>query len=321
VDGDRIHLVASRNLSEQARGELQQTELRLSREESLLPRVVVDRETVNIADAQGPDLPARSRRVAEAGGYRGLLLVPMLRENGCIGAIGVARAAAGRFNDQHVGLLRTFADQAALAIEHARLFGELTRSVDELTALAQISQTVSSTLELGTVLTSIVAHAVALSASDAGAIYEFDEAAQEFHLRVTHAMSDELTAGLRAAPPRLGEGALGRAGALREAVQVPDLLAEGVADPRIGELLVRAGFRALLSVPLIREDRIVGGLIVRRRAPGSTRASTVALLKTFAAQSALAIQNARLFREIADKGRELEIASRHKSQFLANMSH
>jgi signal transduction histidine kinase len=193
--------------------------------------------------------------------------------------------------------------------------------VDELKALAQISQTVSSTLELEAVLASIVAHAVALSASDAGTIYEYEEAAEEFHVRVAHRTSDEIMAALRTAPLKLGEGAMGRAGAARDVVQVADLVSDRAHERRVGDLLVREGFRALLAVPLLREDRIVGGLVVRRRAAGEFSAQTIALLKTFAAQSALAIQNARLFREIADKSRELEVASRHKSQFLANMSH
>jgi len=89
----------------------------------------------------------------------------------------------------------------------------------------------------------------------------------------------------------------------------------------VRDITLRAGFRAVLSVPLLREDEIIGSLILIRKTPGEFSAEIVELLKTFATQSALAIQNARLFREIEDKGRELELASKHKSQFLANMSH
>ena len=329
-DGERLHLVASRNMSDAARDELHRSGVqRLNRNESLLSRVVEDREPINIDDAQeAPGLPPLARRVARAGGYRSLLLVPMLREGRVIGAIGVSRASAGRFAERHVDLLKTFADQAALAIENARLFQELqtrtqalSRSVDELTALAQISQTVSSTLDLETVLASIVSHAVQLSASDAGAIYEYEELAREFHLRVGHQMSDDVISALRTVPLKLGEGALGQAGELREPVQVPDLLAHRATDTRMAELLVREGFRALLAIPLLREDGIIGGLVVRRRSAGEFSAQTIDLLRTFAAQSALAIQNARLFREIAAKSRQLEIASTHKSQFLTSMSH
>jgi len=198
---------------------------------------------------------------------------------------------------------------------------ELAGLVERLRAMAETSQTVSSTLDLQTVLASIVAHAVKLVACDAGAIYEYDEANEQFNLRVTYQTEEELLAVLRAMPLRLGEGALGRAIATREPVQIPDLGAAGAYEGRLADLLLRSGFRALLAVPLIREDQIVGGLVVRRRAAGEFPPELVDLLRTFASQSTLAIQNARLFREIEDKSQQLEMASRHKSQFLANMSH
>jgi len=196
---------------------------------------------------------------------------------------------------------------------------ELARSVEELKALGEVSQAVSSTLDLQTVLATIVAHAVELSGTESGAIYEFDETVEQFQLRATHRMSEELTRAIREAGVKLGETAVGRAGVSREAVQVPDILEEPTYPLR--EIIVRDGFRALLAVPLVREDKLIGGLVVRRRAPGQFQKKTVELLQTFATQSALAIQNARLFREIEEKGRELEIASKHKSEFLANMSH
>jgi len=198
---------------------------------------------------------------------------------------------------------------------------ELAGLVERLRALAETSQTVSSTLDVQTVLASIVSHAVTLSAGDAGAIYEYDEATQQFDLRVAYRTEEDIVAALRTMPLRLGEGALGRAVASREPVQVPDLRAAGADETRLADLLVSRGFRALLAVPLIREDQIVGGLVVRRRSPGEFPPELVDLLRTFAAQSSLAIQNARLFREIEEKGRQLEVASRHKSEFLANMSH
>jgi signal transduction histidine kinase/HAMP domain-containing protein len=196
---------------------------------------------------------------------------------------------------------------------------ELARSVEELQALGEVSQAVSSTLDLQKVLATIVAHAVELSGTESGAIYEFDEATEEFQLRATHRMSEELIQAIREAGVNLGETAVGWAGKNREAVQVPDVLEEPTYPTR--EIMKREGFRALLAVPLLREHRLIGGLVVRRRAPGQFQKETVDLLQTFATQSALAIQNARLFREIEAKGRELEIASKHKSEFLANMSH
>ena len=196
---------------------------------------------------------------------------------------------------------------------------ELARSVEELKALGEVSQAVSSTLDLQKVLFTIVAHAVELSGTESGAIYEFDEKTEQFRLRATHRMSKELIQALREAGGKLGKTAVGRAGVSREAVQVPDILEEATYPLR--DIIVREGFRALLAVPLLREDRLIGGLVVRRKSAGEFPARVVDLLQTFATQSALAIQNARLFRELEEKGRELEIVSKHKSEFLANMSH
>jgi signal transduction histidine kinase len=187
--------------------------------------------------------------------------------------------------------------------------------------LGEVSRTISSTLDLETVLTHIVAYAVQLSGTDGGAIYEYEEATREFHVRATHQMEEELIESLRAHPMHLGDGAVGAAAIARAPVQIPDILPESAYQGPLRDIMVRAGFRALLAVPLLREDGIVGGLVVRRQAPGEFPAEMVDLLRTFANQSALAIQNARLFREIADKSAQLEVANRHKSEFLANMSH
>ena len=141
-------------------------------------------------------------------------------------------------------------------------------------------------------------------------------------MRATTELTPELVEALRAAPVRLGEGAVGQAAATGKPVAGPrHSRAQAPAERRVRPILVRLGYRRLLAVPLLCEDRIIGGLIVSRQEPGAFPPEIVELLKTFATQSALAIQNARLFREIADKSRQLEVASQHKSEFLANMSH
>jgi signal transduction histidine kinase len=171
------------------------------------------------------------------------------------------------------------------------------------------------------VLATIVSRAVQLSGTDGGSIYEYEEGPEEFVLRVTHNLGDEDVARRREIRLRKGEGVTGRVALAREPVQIPDITAPGAYDSRLREVLLRSGARAVLGVPLLREDRLIGSLVVNRNAPGEFPPEVVELLKTFATQSALAIQNARLFEEIADKSRQLEAASRHKSEFLANMSH
>jgi len=259
---------------------------------------------------------------------RTFLFVPLRQHGEFIGTLNARRTEVRPFTPAQIKLLETFADQAVIAIENVRLFKELdertkelTRSVGELKALGEVSQAVSSTLDLETVLTRIVSHAVQLSGTDGGAIYEYDEFSEEFLLRATDHMEDELINALRANPPHLGDGVVGRAAASHEPVQVPDILEERAYAPRMRQMLERFGFRASLAVPLLREDRIIGGLVVRRKSTGEFRPEVIELLKTFATQSVLAIQNARLFREIEDKSRQIEAANRHKSEFLANMSH
>ena len=261
-------------------------------------------------------------------GWRTHLSVPLRQQRELIGLMNLRRTEVRPFTPAQIKLLETFADQAVIAIENVRLFkeldertNELTRSVGELKALGEVGQAVSSTLDLETVLTRIVSHAVQLSGTDGGAIYEYDEQSEEFLLRATDHMEEELINALRADPPRLGDGVIGRAAASREPVQVPNILEERTYAPRMRQMLERYGFRASLAVPLLREDRIIGGLVVRRKSTGEFRPEVIELLKTFATQSVLAIQNARLFREIEDKSSQIEAANRHKSEFLANMSH
>ncbi|HXH83812.1 MAG TPA: GAF domain-containing protein [Candidatus Tectomicrobia bacterium] len=289
---------------------------------------ILDREVKQIADVEQEAWDPLVRTAARARGWRANLGVPMLQGGEPIGLITVSRAEPGRFSDQEVELLKTFADQAVIAIENVRLFqelqartAELTRLVEELRALSEVGRAISSTLDLDAVLAAIVTRANQLAGTDAGVIYEYDAARGDFHLRATHNLPDALVRVLQTTPLRAGEGAVGQAVTRREPVQFEDIAAAGVYGSRLREALLAAGHRALLAVPLISEDEVVGALVVNRREPGAFPPRILELLSTFATQSALAIRNARLFREIEDKGRELEVANRHKSEFLANMSH
>ena len=190
--------------------------------------------------------------------------------------------------------------------------------MDELTALGEVGQAISSTLDLRTVLSTIVARATQLSGTDAGVIYEYDEQREVFEPRATERLEDDIVQTLVATPVRKGEGATGRLAEVHEPSQLADLRALGEQIP-VRDILIRAGYRALLAVPLVREDHLIGGLTVFRKTPGAFAPEVVELLKTFGTQSALAIQNARLFLEIADKSHQLEVASQHKSEFLRRL--
>ncbi len=322
-DGEMILLAANANFPD----ELRHHPAPLN-QETLAGRVMVSgRLHLSVDVETDPVIPLLARETYRHRGVRSILSVPMLREGLAIGAIAVGHRDKGAFADTHVELLQTFADQAVIAIENARLLSELqtrtqelTQSVDTLTALGEVGQAISSTLDLQTVLRTIVARATQLADADAGVIYEYDEEREVFEPRATERLEDDIVQTLVATPVRKGQGATGRLAEVREPTQLADLRALGEQIP-VRDSLIRVGYRALLAVPLVREDHLIGGLTVFRKRPGAFAADIVELLKTFATQSSLAIQNARLFREIAQKSRELEVASQHKSEFLASMSH
>ena len=196
---------------------------------------------------------------------------------------------------------------------------QLARSVKELETLGEVSQAVNSNLELDAVLSTIAAHAVTLAEADAGLFCAYDEHTQAFRIQAFHGMNDTIVEKLTQRPVRLDEGALGAAGQRRSAVQIVDLDQE--TDYAFYDIVRRPGYRALLAVPLLHENKLIGGLAIWRKTAGIFASETVNLVQTLANQSVLAIQNAKLFQEIEEKSYELELVSQHKSQFLANMSH
>src|SRR5579883_249380 len=311
VDGNSLWPIASTRLVDSALNEADR--LPISRGNTI-GRAVVDRRPVNVpdlAEAVKGELP-EGRENQQRLGHRSVVAAPLLHEDVPIGSILLYRKEVRPFTDKEITLLEAFADQAVVAIEHARQF-------EELAALTEVSQVVNSSLDFQTVLGEIVRHAVRLSRSDAGVIFEYDAATRAFELQAIYRVSGALDAALRAERVQLGAGAVGRAAADRVSVQIADLQAEG--GGRLRDVTTREGYRAILAVPLLREGEVVGALAALRKVAGHFAPSTVRLLETFANQSVLAIQNARLYQELEAKSRELEVASRAKSDFLANMSH
>jgi GAF domain-containing protein len=328
-DDGVIHMVAGYGLSASGLGELQRVFPRPASDDTIAGRVILTRQPALVRDIEREEwVPALSRGMIKALGTRSQVTIPMLRAGEPIGAMTLGWGEPEAFDEQQIALLKTFADQAVIAIENVRLFtelqartGELTQSVEKLTALSEISRAVSSTLDVETVLDTVASRARQLASADGCAIYEYDAATQGFHVRATDHVDAALVATLRAMPLRKGEGLMGRATETREPIQIADIAASGVYQSHLRDVLIAAGYRALLSVPLLREEQIIGSLSLNRKVPGEFPPEVIDILKTFATQSALAIQNARLFRELADKSRQLEVASQHKSEFLANMSH
>ena len=279
--------------------------------DTLTGRVLLEGRSVQIDVASDPEY--KIQETVTVGKIRTSLGVPLMREEEPIGVIILTRQRVEPFTEKQIELVTTFADQAVIAIENSRLLNELRQrteelgqSVGELRALGEVSQAVNSTLDLETVLSTIVAKAVQLSGTEAGAIYVFDEVQRELHLRATYGMDQELIDTFTRQRIGLDETTVAQALAQREPVQIADLKQQ--PSSALYEIILRAGFRAVLVAPLLRGEEIVGLLVVRRRTPGTFPQNTIDLIKTFAAQSAVAIENARLFQNVEASLEDLRTA-------------
>jgi signal transduction histidine kinase/putative methionine-R-sulfoxide reductase with GAF domain len=291
---------------------------------SVAGRAAAERHVVQVLDVQ-QDPEHTSRAEAQVGGVRTVLAVPLLREGTLIGVISLTRTKVEAFSQREIDLVTVFADQAVIAIENARLLQEiqartaaLAQSVDELRALGESGRSVVATLDLGRVLDTIMDGAVELGRADAGAIFRYTRPMREFSLWRAHGLPDDYAARLGAMQIPAAQTAMGAA-LIEDKTRELDIEESPLLPLR--EATISAGFRHVLVVPLIRGKRGYGAMVLYYADRDSVPERAHDLMQTFASQSVVAIQNARLFREIAEKSRELEVASQHKSQFLANMSH
>jgi signal transduction histidine kinase/DNA-binding response OmpR family regulator len=291
---------------------------------SLAGRVISEAHAVHIPDVAA-DAEYTFHDYVRITGARSMLGVPLLREGRPMGLISLYRTEARGFTPRQIELMETFADHAVIAIENARLFEaeqantkELAQSVADLKALGEVSRAVNTSLELEPVLSSILSHATQISRSGGGAIY-VRTPEDRFVLEAGHNMPPDLMAAARGQTIGLDDEIIGKCARERRSVEVMDL--DDIHGYRLADVLHKGGVRSLLAVPLIHRDEALGVLVVRRQRSGTFAPETVELLQTFANQSATAIYNARLFKEIEEKSRQVELASQHKSQFLATMSH
>lgn len=268
-------------------------------------------------------------------GFRTLLSTPLVLQDEVVGVLSMWRTDVAPFDDRERALLEEFAVQAAIALRQARLTralesrgAELSNKVAQLEALREVEVAVGSSLDLDEVLERIVSNAVRLTnlgfgditlGNDGGSILEYDDANESFHVRGTFGSSPRLLEQLNAITVHRDSSVLGRAALSDRPLEIPDLA--GLERDRYLDIVFQDGWRSLAAFPMLRGERVVGLLVIRRRGTGRFPPDVIALLETFASQSALAIVNARLYRELETKSTELEIAGRHKSEFLASMSH
>src|SRR5262245_11312850 len=324
VDGDRYRFAYGSGLRPEYWEFVANTPLVLDRR-TLVGRVALDRRATRITDVLAdPDYGLMdAQRVA---GYRTMVGVPMLLEGEVVGVLSVWRTQVDPFSDRAVEVLTTFAAQAALAVRTVDLVrtlesrtDELGRKVTQLEALGAVGQAESLSLNLTEVLNTIVTQAVQLSGTDGGSIYVFDEDAREFRIETVHGTDPETFEALRHTRIGLDDTFLGKAARRGRSQKLPDLR-EVPLDPYLS-VLAEGGWRSLVAVPMLREGRIVGAMVVRRHTPWQIPQEICDLLETFASQSALALINAKLYRQLERQSAALEVASQHKSEFLASMSH
>jgi signal transduction histidine kinase len=281
-------------------------------------RSVIDGATLHFADlATMPEAECPvGRDLQRRFGHHTVLAVPLMREGVALGTIFAMRFEVRPFAGQQVALLTTFADQAVIAIENVRLFKELEARNRDLTATAEILRVIaSSPTSIQSTFEAIAKAATTLCEADLSGLYPFDGDLIHFGAQDGRTQ-EEIDAARQAFPQPLNRlSVTARAILAAAVVQVADVS----EDPQVADPL--RIFRTVLSVPMLREGRPLGAITVARRVVRAFTETQIELLKTFADQAVIAIENVRLFKELEAANLQLEAASRHKSEFLANMSH
>ena len=308
VDGDLIRLASLHGVAETGIEALRRVfPMRLT-DETVTARAIRTRSVCHVADVLS-DPQYQHKDTARLGGFRGSLGVPMVRDDQVVGAILVSRKKPGLFSDAQIQLLKTFADQAVIAIENVRLFNETKHSLEQQTATADVLKIISrSAFDLQTVLQTLVESAARFCAADTAHIIR--EKNGGFYTAEAYGYSHEFMDYIKNILIKAERGtASGRALAEGRVVHIADVKTDSeytlVEGQRLGD------YRTVLCVPMLRESLPIGVLSLTRSEVQPFTDKQIELVTTFADQAAIAIENVRLFEEIQDKSRQLEEASKH----------
>jgi two-component system, NtrC family, sensor kinase len=265
---------------------------------------ILDRREIDLADAHEPpkELTVGAQNLL-AGGYRAMTVMPMMRGDETIGALNVVRRHPGPLSDKHRELLRTFANQAVIAIENTRLFNELRETLQQQTATADVLKVISrSTFDLKTVLNTLVESAARLCDADMASINREKGAAYQQVANYGH--SPELQAYMDRHPIPAGRGSVvGRTVMQGKIIHIPDVLAD--PDYKMAGAATLGGIHTMLGVPLLREGTPIGVIVLQRKAVRPFTEKQIELVETFADQAVIAIENVRLFESVEARTREL----------------
>jgi signal transduction histidine kinase len=286
--------------------------------EYITSTAILDRRVVDISDAENvPTELAIGARNLLATGYRAMTVMPMLRGDVAIGTLSVLRLASGPLSDKQLDVLKTFANQAVIAIENTRLLKELRESLQQQTATAEVLRVISSSPGgLEPVFSAMLENALRICEAKFGILHRYSDGVPVAQAMVgaPPALVDALLHKPFVPPPGVP---LDRMMRTKKLIHTLDAAAEE-HKPMSARL---AGARSHVVVPMLRDDELVGSISIYRTEVRPFTDKQTELLQSFAAQGVIAIENARLFDEIQEKSRQLADASQHKSQFLANMSH
>jgi two-component system, NtrC family, sensor kinase len=303
-DGKLIHIVAHHNFPPEAVDVLRRMYPRTPQPDQASGRAILTRRVAQIEDMLADQ--QYTREVTLAGQWGSILAVPMLRDGSPIGAIVITRNEVGHFADRHIDLLKTFADQAVIAIENARLFNETKEALEQQTATSEVLKVISSSpSELKPVFEAILENATRICGAKFGNLF-------------LHADNSFRLAAQKNAPPAYAErwrqrpvivvgdnphNPLDRLAASKSVIDIPDLMAEPgyiERDPRFVALVEAAGARTHLAVPMLKDNELVGAISIFRQEVCPFSSKQIELVQNFAAQAVIAIENTRLLNELRE---------------------